>query len=207
MVRGRGVWPVPADRRSPPQGQRGQALWPIPVENAPARSHVQAIARTDPGRGRLRETSAPATPRARSRPMAFPHQHQPPVRNGLLAALPPEDLARLRPQPPARRTPLRPDALSGGRHRRGGAVPRERHGVPDRHAGRRRAGRGRDRRPGGPDRPAPRLRRRPLAGRGQGADWRARRSGWTRRPSATGWRRAPRCGGCCCATPWPSMRR
>jgi CRP-like cAMP-binding protein len=30
--------------------------------------------------------------------MAFPHQHQPPVRNGLLAALPPEDLARLRPR-------------------------------------------------------------------------------------------------------------
>ena len=29
--------------------------------------------------------------------MATPHQHQPPVRNGLLAALPPEDLARLRP--------------------------------------------------------------------------------------------------------------
>ena len=29
--------------------------------------------------------------------MAFPHQHQSPVRNGLLAALPPEDLARLRP--------------------------------------------------------------------------------------------------------------
>ena len=30
--------------------------------------------------------------------MAIPHQHQPaPVRNGLLAALPPEDLARLRP--------------------------------------------------------------------------------------------------------------
>jgi CRP-like cAMP-binding protein len=28
--------------------------------------------------------------------MATPHQHQPPVRNGLLAALPPEDLARLR---------------------------------------------------------------------------------------------------------------
>ena len=30
--------------------------------------------------------------------MATPHQHQPPVRNGLLAALPPEDLARLRPR-------------------------------------------------------------------------------------------------------------
>jgi CRP-like cAMP-binding protein len=29
--------------------------------------------------------------------MATPHQHQPPVRNGLLAALPFEDLARLRP--------------------------------------------------------------------------------------------------------------
>jgi CRP-like cAMP-binding protein len=29
--------------------------------------------------------------------MAIPHQHQSPVRNGLLAALPPEDLARLRP--------------------------------------------------------------------------------------------------------------
>ena len=29
--------------------------------------------------------------------MATPHQHQSPVRNGLLAALPPEDLARLRP--------------------------------------------------------------------------------------------------------------
>ena len=30
--------------------------------------------------------------------MASPHQHHPaPVRNGLLAALPPEDLARLRP--------------------------------------------------------------------------------------------------------------
>jgi CRP-like cAMP-binding protein len=29
--------------------------------------------------------------------MAFPHQHQSTVRNGLLAALPPEDLARLRP--------------------------------------------------------------------------------------------------------------
>jgi CRP-like cAMP-binding protein len=30
--------------------------------------------------------------------MATPHQHQPPIRNGLLAALPPEDLARLRPR-------------------------------------------------------------------------------------------------------------
>ena len=30
--------------------------------------------------------------------MATPHQHQPPARNGLLAALPPEDLARLRPR-------------------------------------------------------------------------------------------------------------
>jgi len=29
--------------------------------------------------------------------MALPHQHQTPVHNGLLAALPPEDLARLRP--------------------------------------------------------------------------------------------------------------
>jgi CRP-like cAMP-binding protein len=29
--------------------------------------------------------------------MASPHQHHPPTRNGLLAALPPEDLARLRP--------------------------------------------------------------------------------------------------------------
>ncbi len=29
--------------------------------------------------------------------MATPHQHQPLIRNGLLAALPPEDLARLRP--------------------------------------------------------------------------------------------------------------
>ena len=29
--------------------------------------------------------------------MATPHQHNSPVRNGLLAALPPEDLARLRP--------------------------------------------------------------------------------------------------------------
>ena len=101
--------------------------------------------------------------------MAFPHQHQSPVRNGLLAALPPEDLARLRPSLQSGRTPLRPDALPVGRHRRGGAVPRERHGVPARHAGRRGAGRGRDRRPGGPDRPAPHLRRRPLADRGQGA--------------------------------------
>jgi CRP-like cAMP-binding protein len=30
--------------------------------------------------------------------MAFSNQHHPPVRNGLLAALPPEDLARLRPR-------------------------------------------------------------------------------------------------------------
>ena len=29
--------------------------------------------------------------------MAVPHQHQSTIRNGLLAALPPEDLARLRP--------------------------------------------------------------------------------------------------------------
>ena len=39
----------------------------------------------------------PATPCARSRPIATPHQHQPStIRNGLLAALPPQDLARLR---------------------------------------------------------------------------------------------------------------
>ena len=140
------------------------------VENAPARPHVQVIARTDPGRGRLREASAPATPRARSRPMAIPHQHQSPVRNGLLAALPPEDLARLRPslQPvelpfdqtlfPADGTVeavLFPESgmvsllatLEDGEQVEVGIVG-----------------------PGGPGRPAPRLRRRPLAGRGQGAD-------------------------------------
>src|SRR5918998_4900504 len=50
--------------------------------------------------------------------MASPHQHQPsPVRNGLLAALPPEDLARLRPG-------LRPVELSFDQtiHPAGGAL-------------------------------------------------------------------------------------
>src|SRR5215207_9901427 len=58
---------------------------------------MQCIARTVSGRRRLREASAPATPRARSRPMASTHHNHSPVRNGFLAALPPEDLARLRP--------------------------------------------------------------------------------------------------------------
>ena len=84
-------------RRLPPPVP-GRRLRPAPVEIGPARSHIEVIARTDPGRGRLREASAPATPRARSRPVATAHQHQPaPVRNSLLSALPPEDLARLRP--------------------------------------------------------------------------------------------------------------
>ncbi|CAA9257332.1 MAG: cAMP-binding proteins - catabolite gene activator and regulatory subunit of cAMP-dependent protein kinases, partial [uncultured Craurococcus sp.] len=69
----------------------------------------------------------------------------------------------------ARRTPLRPDPLPGGRGGGSRAVPGERHGVPARHAGRRRAGRGRCGRPGRAGRPPPRARRRPLAGGGQGA--------------------------------------
>jgi len=67
--------------------------------------------------------------------MATPHQHQPStVRNGLLAALPPEDLARLRPGLRPVELPFDQTLFPAGRHDQGGAVPRNRHGVPDRHA-------------------------------------------------------------------------
>ena len=83
--------------------------------------------------------------------MAFPHQHQSTVPNGLLAALPPEDLARLRPSLHRSNSPSTRRCFRRTAPSRRCCSPRAAW-CPARHAGRRGAGRGRDRRPGGPDR-------------------------------------------------------
>ena len=73
--------------------------------------------------------------------MGFPHQHQSTVRNGLLAALPPEDLARLRPSLQTVNSPSTRRLFPRTAPSRRCYFPRAAW-CPAGHAGRRGAGRG-----------------------------------------------------------------